>query len=135
MLSQTLLPDAKPPMKQDPAKFMLQRAKSALPEERRQRIPESLDKAAEKALQMGYGMTSGILYSLLGRREPSAVLDGTLLGVGVWAAGYLGWLPAADLMPPITEQEPEQVAVPLVQHLVFGVAVVAAYQGIRALTD
>lgn len=135
MLSQTLLPDAKPPVKQDPAKFILQKAKRVLPAERRERIPEAIDNAAEKALQMGYGMTSGVLYGLLGRRQPSAFLDGALLGVGVWAAGYLGWLPAADLMPPITEQEPEQIAVPVVQHVVFGVAVVAAYQGIRALTD
>jgi hypothetical protein len=49
-----------------------------------------------------------------------------LLGIGVWAAGYLGWWPRTRLMSPVTEQHAGQVIVPLLQHAAFGVAVVAS---------
>ena len=93
-------------------------------------LPEAIRPWAAKSLQLGYGMTSGVLYSALRVRRGSPVLDGALLGIGVWAAGYLGWLPATDLMSPITEHEPKQIVVPLVQHALFGVAVAAAYDGL-----
>jgi len=117
MASGKLLPDSRPPMKQDPGEFMAKKAK----------VPPELRKAAAKSLQLGYGMTSGVLYAAMRPRGGSRFLDGSLLGLGVWAAGYLGWLPAADLMPPLSEQEPEQIVVPIVQHALFGVAVVATY--------
>jgi hypothetical protein len=37
-------------------------------------------------------------------------------------------------MSPVTEQTPEQVAVPLAEHLVYGMATVAAYNAIEATT-
>ena len=73
-------------------------------------------------------MSSGVLYGLVRSGRGSILVDGPLLGLGVWAAGYLGWLPATDLMPPITEHEPKQIAVPIVEHALFGIAVVAAYE-------
>jgi len=125
MTSGKFLPESKPPMKQDPAKFMLDK----VPVE----LPEAVRPWAEKSLQLGYGMTSGAVYGALRARRGSPVFDGALLGIGVWAAGYLGWLPAADLMPPITEHEPQQIAVPFVQHALFGVAVAAAYDGLMRI--
>lgn len=119
-----LLPDAKPPVKQDPAEFMVNKAKQYVP------VPDKVAPAAAKSLQLGYGTTSGLLYATLRPRGGSAFLDGSLLGLGVWAAGYLGWLPATDLMPPITEHQPQQIVVPIVQHALFGVAVSAIYDAL-----
>jgi hypothetical protein len=39
-------------------------------------------------------------------RGGSALLDGALLDIASWAAGYLGWLPALGLMPPVWRQDP-----------------------------
>ena len=123
-LSAKALPDSKTPMKQEAGKFMLGKIKEHIP------IPEKLDSAAEKSLHLGYGMTGGAIYGALRNRAGSTFLDGALLGLGVWAAGYLGWLPATDLMPPVTEQSPQQIAVPIVNHALFGIAVVAAYDSL-----
>jgi hypothetical protein len=122
MTSGKFLPESKPPIKQDPGKFMLDKVPID--------VPEAVRPLAEKSLHLGYGMTSGAIYGALRARRGSAVFDGALLGIGVWAAGYLGWLPAADLMPPVTKQTPQQIAVPIVQHAIFGVAVATAYDGL-----
>jgi hypothetical protein len=131
-MSGKLMPDSVPPIKEDPGEFMLRKVKDALPSSTREQIPKSAEKAAAKMLHMGYGMTSGAIYGLLGPRRGTAAINGTLLGLGVWAAGYLGWLPATDLMSPITEHEPKQIAVPIVEHALFGIAVVAAYEAVAS---
>jgi len=117
MASGKLLPGSRPPMNEDPGEFMAKKA----------HVPEQFRKHVAKSLQLGYGTTSGVLYAAIRPRGGSAAFDGSLLGLGVWAAGYLGWLPAADLMPPITEHEPKQIIVPIVQHVLFGVAVAGIY--------
>lgn len=129
--SQKALPDSAPPMKQDPGEFMVQKAEEVLPESAREKIPESAEKAAGQALGMGYGLTFGALYSALRPNGGDPLVDGPALGLGTWAVGYLGWLPGLGLMPPITEHEPQQIAVPLLQHILYGMATVAAYQGIK----
>ena len=132
--SEKLIPNSKPPMRQDAGEFMVNQAKQALPVETRERIPPKLEAAAAKSLQLGYGMTSGALYAALRPRGGSPLIEGALLGIAIWAAGYLGWLPAADLMPPISEQEPRQVIVPIVQHALFGMFVVSGYDAMMRAT-
>ncbi len=122
-----LVPDSTPPMRRDPADFMVEKAKSTLSQPVRERIPQSLDKAAKKVLPLGYGITSGALYGALRPRGGAIAFEGALLGVAVWAAGYLGWLPAAELMPPVSEHTPRQAVVPIIEHVLFGIAVVSAY--------
>jgi hypothetical protein len=89
----------------------------------RQQIPEQAHKLAAASLPLGYGATSGLLYALVRPHARSVLLEGTALGVAVWAAGYVGWLPALGLMPPLTEQQPKQIAAPLLQHVAFGLVV------------
>jgi hypothetical protein len=48
-------------------------------------------------------------------------------------AGYLGWMPATGLMPPVTKQEPEQIAGPILSHLLFGMVTVGLYRVLRRL--
>jgi len=114
--SKKWLPESRPPIKKDPGEFMSEK------------IPLPPD-----AFRLGYGTAAGVLYAALRPRGAMPLLDGALLGIGVWAAGYLGWLPATDLMPPVTEHTPQQIAVPIVQHAIFGVAVATAYDGLTRL--
>ena len=74
--------------------------------------------AAGLGLSFAYGATFGALYAALRGHARSSIAEGAVLGTAVWAIGYLGWLPAADLIPPIWKQEPKQMVGPIVEHLV-----------------
>ena len=56
------------------------------------------------------------------------LLDGAALGVGCWAAGYLGWLPASGLSDPVWRQPTAAAIAPAVRHAAYGIATVAAYE-------
>ena len=113
------LPATTPPMRQDPADFLLDH----LPIE----IPKKAEPLVKKAMQLGYGITFGTLYSALRKRPRNVILEGALLGLGTWAAGYLGWLPKAGLLPKMKKQSVAQIGGPIATHLVFGIATVSAY--------
>ena len=123
-----LLPDAQPPIKQDPGEFMIDQLTGLLPEGTQ--VPPTVSSAAARSMHLGYGMTPGVLYGAIRSRGGSPIIDGTLLGVGIWAAGYLGWLPATGLMAPLSEQRPEQIALPVIEHAIFGIALAAAFEGL-----
>ena len=129
------LPEAMPPIRQDPAEFMLKRAESAVPSKLGERIHQTAEQGAGSLLHLGYGTTAALIYAALRADDPSVLRDGLLLGLGVWAAGYLGWLPRTGLMAPVTQQRPAQVVVPLLQHAAFGVAAAAVFAGLRRLLD
>jgi hypothetical protein len=76
-------------------------------------------------------MMAGALYAALRPDAGDLVVDGVALGVGTWAAGYLGWMPALGLMPPITRQDAAEVAGPIVQHVLYGIVTVAIYKWLR----
>ncbi len=132
-LSGKIVPDAKPPIKQDPGVFMVNKLTSLMPESARERIPDAAKAAAAKSLHLGYGVTSGVVYGAVRPGGGSVFADGSLLGLGVWAAGYLGWLPATDLMPPIHRHDAQQIIAPIVQHALFGIAVVTAYDSLMRI--
>jgi hypothetical protein len=126
--SQKWAPESLPPIRQDPGEFMVKKAGELLPEKVGEKIPEQLETAAAKLLGLGYGATFGALYASSRPEVQKLLLDGGALGLATWAAGYLGWLPAAGLMPPISEQEPRQIAGPIVSHILFGIATVGLYR-------
>lgn len=111
----------------DPAKFIVRKTKEALPEEAREKVPQVVESAAENSLGVAYGMTYGALYAALRPAGGTIWRDGLALGLGNWVIGYLGWLPAAGLMPPPWKQTPQQIAAPIAQHAVYGAATVAVY--------
>ena len=131
--TQHLLPETTPPMREEPGKFMVEQAQDVLPEETRAQIPESVETATAASLAFGYGATAGAIYGALRGDNGNLLADGTLLGLGTWAVGYLGWLPATGLMPAVHKQQLEQVATPIVQHIVFGMTTAAAYQALLRL--
>lgn len=123
-------PETLPPISEHPGKFMLRKAKEALPE-KAQHVVEKIESAGGNLLGLGYGVTFGVIYAAIRPKTRRTLLEGALLGLGTWAAAYLGWLPGAKLMPPVWKQKPLQVALPAVEHTLFGVATVAGYRWLR----
>jgi uncharacterized membrane protein YagU involved in acid resistance len=121
-------PQTLPPMKDDPGHFMVKKAEQLLPRRTRRKIPDMARTVAGVALAFGYGMTFGSLYALVRPKDAKVLRHGTALGTTVWAAGYLGWLPATKLMPPVWKQKPKQVIPNILTHIIFGVATVALFK-------
>ena len=126
--SQKWAPQSLPPIKQDPGEFMVEKAEEQLPAGLREKIPEPLEKAAAKSLAFGYGTTFGALYATSRPETKSLLLEGSALGLAAWGVGYLGWLPASGLMPPVTKQDPEQIVGPILSHILFGIVTVGLYR-------
>jgi hypothetical protein len=133
-------PNTMPPIRKDPGKFMVEQAEHALPETVRRNIPDTVESTAAGALSLGYGATFGALYGITRgssqhTNAPSEVafLEGPIMGLVTWAAGYLGWLPATGLMPPPWKQEPARAIVPVVEHALFGVVTAVAFKAIHHL--
>jgi hypothetical protein len=80
-----------------------------------------------------YGAATGTAYGLLPRQTQLATTaaQGAVLGMGVWAAGYLGWLPAAGILPPATEQPPRRNVSLIASHLVWGMTTAFLYNRLR----
>jgi hypothetical protein len=131
MLSQKLMPDTMPPLRGDPGEFMVNQAKRPLPQGARRTLSGKPSKVAAAILPLGYGMTFGAAYAAVHRRGGSTVVDGIALGLLTWAAGYLGWLPATGLMPPIWRQSAKRAVAPALQHTLYGIATVAAYDAVN----
>ncbi len=103
VVTQKWLPAFMPPIRGDPGEFMVNTAEQALAAEASARVPAAVETAAAKSLAGGYGLTAGVVYAALRCGRNDVLVDGTVLGLGTWAVGYLGWLPATGLMPPLTE--------------------------------
>jgi hypothetical protein len=127
-LAEKFLPQAHPPMRDEPGGFMVKQAKKRLRAPLRKRIPSPVDKAAGMALGIGYGMMFGAAYGAIRRDGGSRAVDAAAVGVATWAAGYAGWLPLLGLTPPLTKQKPTQIAGPLMEHLLFGAVTVATVE-------
>jgi hypothetical protein len=128
MANRKLAPHATAPIREDPGEFITRQAETTLLGEKGSEMPRAVHAGASKGLHFGYGASFGALYGLLSPRHRQVVIAGSLLGLATWAAGYLGWLPATGLMPAVTKQRPEQVAGPILTHLLFGIATAAGFE-------
>jgi hypothetical protein len=52
-------------------------------------------------------------------------------GLVLWAAGYLGWMPAAGVLPQPWRQRAGDALTPVAAHLVFGLALGLVEQAVR----
>lgn len=129
--NQKVAPGTVPPIREDPGQFMVEHAEAALPDEVRHAIPDWAETVAARGLGLGYGVTFGALYAAIRPQGGSVAAEGVALGLACWAAGYLGWLPSAGLMPPVNEQDPAQAILPAIEHAAYGVATVAAFDWLR----
>jgi hypothetical protein len=74
------------------------------------------------AAHFGYGAATGAIYAPMAieNRWPP-VASGVGFGLAVWAASYLGLLPALRLLSPATEHPPKRNALMITAHAVWGV--------------
>jgi hypothetical protein len=76
----------------------------------------------------GFGAMSGAAFALLPRRRGS----GTLYGLGVWAASYLGWIPAARILAPAWRHPAERNLLMIAVHIVWGTVLAKSLSELEA---
>ena len=86
-------------------------------------LNENERRAATLIAHYGFGAAAGALYAaaprILGReRHPDAA--GVGWGLAVWAGSYQGWLPAAKILRPATEQPARRTLLMIGAHVVWG---------------
>lgn len=79
---------------------------------------ESLTWLSHLAYAAGSGAASALVEPAASR-HPIAV--GSLFGLGVWAASYLGWLPAAGILSPSGKRGRRRNTSLIAAHLVWGI--------------
>lgn len=88
--------------------------------------------AATLASHLLYGAGAGAVYGPLGERlSLPALVAGPAYGVLLWAVGYLGWMPAAGVLPRPWRQPTGDALVPIAAHLVYGLALGLADRALR----
>ncbi|MFL5954113.1 MAG: hypothetical protein ACJ76I_08410 [Gaiellaceae bacterium] len=75
-----------------------------------------------------YGIGWGAVYGVVARGD-SPLAEGAVFGTAVWASSYAELVPLGIYRPP-WKYPPEEVALDLSYHLVYGVAVAGAYAAI-----
>ncbi|HYG54267.1 MAG TPA: hypothetical protein VD965_03110 [Burkholderiales bacterium] len=80
-----------------------------------------------------YGAGAGALFPVLARR--ASVPRGIAYGLGVWAASYLGWLPAMRVLRPATQHPAARNALMLAAHVVWGAMLAINANGLRRAAD
>ncbi|WP_372015433.1 hypothetical protein [Tistrella mobilis] len=65
-----------------------------------------------------FGAASGAVFALL--RPRGGLAAGAGYGVAVWAASYLGWIPAARILKPATRHPWRRNLLMIAAHLVWG---------------
>src|SRR5579884_2935061 len=71
-------PETMPPMSEHPGKFMLRKAKEALPYKAQEKV-EKIEDMGANLLGLGYGVTFGVMYAALRRKTRRTLLEGALL--------------------------------------------------------
>ncbi len=104
------------------------------PQERDPLPPEQITENAVRAdgpavdalawvAHFGYGATAGACYALAKAHLPGPPsARGACFGLALWAAGYLGWLPAMGLYRSATEEPARRNALIILSHLVYGMS-------------
>jgi hypothetical protein len=77
-----------------------------------------------------YGAAAGALIAAALPRP--SLPAGAAAGTAVWAASYLGWIPAAGLLKPATEHPARRNAMMIAAHLVWGAALAATLRELQA---
>ena len=85
------------------------------------------------ASHFAYGTSVGMMYPAFEKRMPvEESLRGPAFGLGVWAASYLGWLPAAGILPPPQRRPAGRNLLLIAAHLIWGAALHRTYKSITA---
>jgi hypothetical protein len=77
--------------------------------------------AATALGHLGYSIAAGSLYPVARPLLPGPpLLKGALFGVGLWGAGYLGWVPAAGILRPATRETAGRNLMMITAHVLYG---------------
>lgn len=107
----------------------------------RKNLDEDEREKATWASHFAYGASVGALYGALSEGLEDAGLGehpavaGACFGVAVWAGSYLGWLPAAGIIRPATEQPPRRNALMIASHIVWGATTGLIVEGLSGDGD
>ena len=82
------------------------------------RGPDDAIKDAATAAHFFYGAAAGSLLAMARPRTGPA--EGALFGAGIWAASYLGWIPAANILEPADRHPGKRTALMIAAHLIWG---------------
>lgn len=81
---------------------------------------------------LGYGAAAASLYPVITRPLPVPhILRGMLFALGIWGASYMGWLPAANILPPAKKQTARRNAVMILSHLTWGSIIAILADGLN----
>lgn len=71
----------------------------------------------------GYGAVAGALYVPIAEHvHHKPLAAGVAYGVGIWAASYLGWIPALRILTPAIEHPAQRNAMMIAAHVAWGAA-------------
>lgn len=84
------------------------------------------------AAHFAYGAATGALYPLIFGRRRHPIFTGGSYGLAVWAASYLGWLPAARILRPATTHPPRRNGLMIVAHWVWGAGTAMVAQALMS---
>ena len=95
-------------------------------------VEEGEREAAVASVHLLYGAAAGALYGLLqDELELPAVAAGVGYGFALWAVGYVGWMPAARILPEPWRQRAGDALVPVAAHAVYGLGLGLVERAVR----
>ncbi len=95
----------------------------------RKQTSETQRQAMTIAAHFGFGAATGGLYAPIASRiSIPPVLGGMGYGFLVWLASYMGWLPAAHILPPASDHPARRNILMIAAHLVWGAALALIIQ-------
>jgi uncharacterized membrane protein YagU involved in acid resistance len=87
----------------------------------REQMPEQEESKLAVLLHFAFGTAAGALYAVTQARLPIPPLaNGISYGLALWAANYLGLIPAVGLLSPATQHPPRRTALMIFAHIVWG---------------
>ena len=92
----------------------------------RKEVPAEQIGTLTNVMHWGYGTTWGAVYGLIAGSRRSTLGGGLAFGLAVWASSYAQLVPMGIYQPPWT-YEPEELALDVSYHLVYGGATALAF--------
>jgi hypothetical protein len=93
-------------------------------------LPDETARDVTLAAHYAYGAATGALIAALAPRP--SMPAGAAAGTAIWAASYLGWIPAAGLLKPATQHPARRNGMMIAAHLVWGAALALTLKELQA---
>ena len=111
-----------PKMSAAPGDFVARKAESIVAREVSPKAHEKFSHSLSWAYGIGWATFFGAITPELPIRSfGGAIAAGAGMGALCWAAGYVGWLPAAGIVEPVHRHGAGNVATSLASHVAYGV--------------